>query len=242
MQESRAKYAHIVGNGTSDSSRSNAHTLDWYGNAWFAGSIFMGGTGQDDGNAVEVATKQDVEELRALLESMNKKDRWHFHERSEFIGYTDGTYYFDPTGTYSPNPVMPLSEGLYWNGGRNINDGVYYSGSASQQYMCTLSNVTDNGLTLTTGNGTDLFIAIPFHLKAGETFTAEYNTDTHDRGGYQIFNPDGTYREAVMEQTIGAGEKVRTYTAEDECWYVWRQGLYDANASVTLSNIRVTIE
>ena len=31
-------YAHIVGNGTY-SQRSNAHTLDWDGNAWFAGAI-----------------------------------------------------------------------------------------------------------------------------------------------------------------------------------------------------------
>lgn len=33
------QYAHIVGNGTSNVARSNAHTLDWNGNAWFAGSI-----------------------------------------------------------------------------------------------------------------------------------------------------------------------------------------------------------
>jgi hypothetical protein len=32
------QYAHVVGNGTSNSNRSNAHTLDWYGNAWYAGS------------------------------------------------------------------------------------------------------------------------------------------------------------------------------------------------------------
>lgn len=32
------KYATIVGNGTS-ATRSNAHTLDWNGNAWFAGSV-----------------------------------------------------------------------------------------------------------------------------------------------------------------------------------------------------------
>lgn len=43
-------YAHIVGNGTgtSSSARSNAHTLDWEGNAWFAGDIYIGGTGQDN--------------------------------------------------------------------------------------------------------------------------------------------------------------------------------------------------
>lgn len=35
----RGKYAHIVGNGTSDIARSNAHTLDWDGNAWYAGYV-----------------------------------------------------------------------------------------------------------------------------------------------------------------------------------------------------------
>ena len=34
-------YAHIVGNGTKDTP-SNAHTLDWKGNAWFAGNITIG--------------------------------------------------------------------------------------------------------------------------------------------------------------------------------------------------------
>lgn len=34
-----AIYAHIVGNGTSDTERSNAHTLDWSGNAWYKGGI-----------------------------------------------------------------------------------------------------------------------------------------------------------------------------------------------------------
>ena len=42
-------YAHIVGNGTSDTNRSNAHTLDWDGNAWFAGDVFVGGGNQSNG-------------------------------------------------------------------------------------------------------------------------------------------------------------------------------------------------
>ena len=33
------KYAHVVGNGKSHLERSNAHTLDWEGNAWFAGTV-----------------------------------------------------------------------------------------------------------------------------------------------------------------------------------------------------------
>ena len=55
VEDSASKYAHIVGNGSSDTTRSNAHTLDWNGNAWFAGNIYIGGTGQDDATAVKVA-------------------------------------------------------------------------------------------------------------------------------------------------------------------------------------------
>lgn len=41
-------YAHIVGNGSDHEERSNAHTLDWDGNAWFAGDVYVGGTSKDD--------------------------------------------------------------------------------------------------------------------------------------------------------------------------------------------------
>lgn len=45
--------AHIVGNGGDNYSRSNAYTLDWSGNAWFAGDVYTGstsGTNKDDGS------------------------------------------------------------------------------------------------------------------------------------------------------------------------------------------------
>lgn len=53
-------YAHIVGNGTSENERSNAHTLDWNGLGWFAGGLKIGGTGQDDAAAVSVLTENDL--------------------------------------------------------------------------------------------------------------------------------------------------------------------------------------
>lgn len=39
IADDEKKYAHIVGNGGGATSRSNAHTLDWTGNAWFAGTV-----------------------------------------------------------------------------------------------------------------------------------------------------------------------------------------------------------
>lgn len=60
------KYVHIVGNGTLEDEEnldgitfSNAHTLDWNGNAWFQGKITLGA------NNAEVATKQDVSDAIA---------------------------------------------------------------------------------------------------------------------------------------------------------------------------------
>ena len=44
ISDNQGVYAHIVGNGTSNSATSNAHTLDWSGNAWYAGSVSAGTT------------------------------------------------------------------------------------------------------------------------------------------------------------------------------------------------------
>lgn len=59
--------AHIVGNGGYDEDigeevYSNAHTLDWDGNAWFAGDVYVGstsGTNKDEGS-VKLATVTEV--------------------------------------------------------------------------------------------------------------------------------------------------------------------------------------
>ena len=40
----RGNYIEIVGNGTTNTNRSNARTLDWNGNEWLAGSITLGNT------------------------------------------------------------------------------------------------------------------------------------------------------------------------------------------------------
>ncbi len=39
VEDNDGVYVHIVGNGSSDTERSNAHTIDWKGNAWFGGDV-----------------------------------------------------------------------------------------------------------------------------------------------------------------------------------------------------------
>ena len=63
------KYAHVVGNGTSNTARSNAHTLDWEGNAWYQGDVYVGstsGTNRDEGS----------ERLARASEIDNSRPNW----------------------------------------------------------------------------------------------------------------------------------------------------------------------
>ena len=59
IEDTANKYAHIVGNGTTLSARSNAHTLDWNGNGWYAGKLSQEGTPTEDKDLV---TKKYFEE------------------------------------------------------------------------------------------------------------------------------------------------------------------------------------
>lgn len=59
------KYCHIVGNGTNDENRSNAHTIDWNGDAWFQGDVYIGSTSgkNKDSGSEKLATETRVIEL-----------------------------------------------------------------------------------------------------------------------------------------------------------------------------------
>lgn len=71
IEDTASTYAHIVGNGTSDSKRSNAHTLDWNGNAWFKGSVYVGGTGQSSGTVL--ASTKSVTTMEYNTMSLNNE-------------------------------------------------------------------------------------------------------------------------------------------------------------------------
>lgn len=87
----RGKYAHIVGNGTSESKRSNAHTLDWEGNAWFEGDVYVGsksGTSQDEGSK-KLATVDDLAAAKYQLGhglKLDEEDKLTVDSVSDFDG------------------------------------------------------------------------------------------------------------------------------------------------------------
>lgn len=62
VEDASGKYLYIIGNGgIIGSARSNAHTLDWDGNGWYAGDLYVGGTKQSEGS--KVLTEADIDSI-----------------------------------------------------------------------------------------------------------------------------------------------------------------------------------
>ena len=67
IEDIEGKYIHIAGNGTYDA-RSNAHTLDWNGNAEFAGDVIAGGCGGSSPINLKIVAN-DVSNIKGALET-----------------------------------------------------------------------------------------------------------------------------------------------------------------------------
>lgn len=124
-QNGKGKYIHIVGNGNDEITdggevvRSNAHTLDWSGNAWFEGDVYTGGTGQDDENASKLISEKQVGKGLKMVGGALTVDEGEYELIEKIIiGYelltaqpedwaTNWTAYYRNTGTLR-EPVYTL--------------------------------------------------------------------------------------------------------------------------------------
>ena len=79
IEDTEDKYIHIAGNGVDSSNRSNAHTLDWSGNAWFQGDVYVSSTSginKDEGSkklVTEDYVSEAIETLRESLDNLASK-------------------------------------------------------------------------------------------------------------------------------------------------------------------------
>ena len=133
-EDYEGRYAHIVGNGESGN-RSNAHTIDWQGNGWFAGKIKVGGTGQDDENAKEVATTDTVmRQFNLTLEygatvwdmltaMQNAGANINVFNIVNLIGVLNGTFavMYQPFGNGSMG-LLRVSDLIYHRNLENVSD------------------------------------------------------------------------------------------------------------------------
>lgn len=71
ISDTENKYAHIVGGGTSNADRKNIHTLDWQGNAVFAGDVTNGNGISLDGLMALIGT---TGQLRTIVEALPEEN------------------------------------------------------------------------------------------------------------------------------------------------------------------------
>ena len=89
---SNTTYADVIGNGRSDTERSNAYTMDWNGNAWYAGDVYVGSTSgknKDEGSK-KLATEEYIDKKievsdTAPIEEENKIWLKPITDSSEYI-------------------------------------------------------------------------------------------------------------------------------------------------------------
>lgn len=81
IEDTNRRYAHIVGNGVGDAKRSNAHTLDWKGNSWYAGKLSQEGTPIED---KDLTTKKYVDDKVSSLPQIS------FNEAGELVVTING--------------------------------------------------------------------------------------------------------------------------------------------------------
>ena len=103
--DQNGRYAHILGNGTGPTDPSNAHTIDWSGNAWFAGNVKVGGTSADNGS--ELATKEYVNSASPFVDVSIEFSN----------GVADGTYEGSISGSSLQSAInsgkIPIFELVY---------------------------------------------------------------------------------------------------------------------------------
>ena len=64
VEDNSNQYAHIIGNGTSDSNRSNAYTVDWDGNVDAAGTITGASVGDANGTLADLRDSVSLKTMR----------------------------------------------------------------------------------------------------------------------------------------------------------------------------------
>ena len=156
IEDTSNKYAHIVGNGNSDTERSNAHTLDWSGNAWFAGEVKVGGTSQDDASAKTLATIEIAAKLFTYKGYIRDEQELETSVTNPSIG---------DSYTLSDGTVM------YWNGSSWVSaptDVVFSNVTLAPGGYLTFPNTGNGGVCIYEKSTSDTEPILAFYGAAGD--------------------------------------------------------------------------
>ena len=153
------KYLEVVGNGTDDASRSNARALDWSGNEYLKGDLYIGCSANSSGGT-KVATLTDIS---------SKMD-------ASLKGTANGVAELDVNGkvpsSQLPSYVDDVIEG-YYHDGHFYEESTYTTEIVGEAGKIYIDLATDK--TYRWGGST--FVVIASDLALGETSSTAYRGD-----------------------------------------------------------------
>ena len=152
----KGTYAVIVGKGDSDTTRSNAYTLDWKGNGWFANSVSSGNDGES--TLVQTPTKKNGQYETGW--ELKQKQLTHVKKYANQITEILGTVTKDGSGNITK---IVLNSGAFNKGAVSLGGKSQAAGSRSHAE----------------GSGTFAY-GQNSHAEGGETFA--YGASSHAEG------------------------------------------------------------
>lgn len=186
IEDLNGTYAHIVGNGE-DGKNSNAHTLDWQGNAWYSGKLSQEGTPTEDKDLV---TKKYVDD-NILLEQLPILRMDETNKRIYVNCNNMGTY----KKYFVPNKYANVYGFSF----------IYTNEDSSETEIALVGGaMTRDDFILCTRNTDTLFILI---LGGANKYTYTKSTKTLEKslygylkiGNTQEYTPKGDYNPATKK-------------------------------------------
>lgn len=149
IEDTTNKYAHIVGNGNNNNKRSNAHTLDWDGNAWFAGKLSQDGAPTEDKDLV---TKKYVDDSRDnLVSNIYGNNIYNFQITEDEFNSLCNLLYNDRNNKIALNSISSDTLNAIIDG-----DAWYNAISFNKKIILKVKSTGSGGLVLyTKGESTD---------------------------------------------------------------------------------------
>lgn len=195
IEDTENKYAHIVGNGESEIARSNAHTLDWQGNAWYAGKV-SGGT---EANPAPVEKPNDY---------VTKK---YFDDNK--IEVVDNLTTNDATKALSAKQGYYLSSRIV--GKKDFSGGIHaYDAEIFNAYV---DNVASGNGSHAEGVGTKASGNISHAQGNGTIAGGEYQ---HAEGKYNVEDTENKYAHIVGNgESNTARSNAHTLDWQGNAWY-----------------------
>ena len=202
------RYADVVGNGTDANNRSNAYTLDWEGNAWFAGDIKTGGTSYDDAESLIKAS--DITFDRAS----EKANILRFKVSGEIVGeipapevqFNGATTFVSKEikSYYAELGLVPETvNGFAFGSSGDISGGdINYFTEENGPYMVLTNRDIINPTTLYGGNVIILKDILPSEEPSLELLTIQLDgstVGTYDGSTETTINIEAASKEYVQE-------------------------------------------